>query len=94
MKLFEIAEKKSLALSFEAAVAGGIPIIKVIKNDIAMNKIFKISGILNGTTNYILSKMEDDNLSFDEVLQIAKDKGFTSDYEAELDIGGLDAAHK
>ena len=93
-KLFELAEKKSLALSFEAAVAGGIPIIKVIKNDITLNKIFKISGILNGTTNYILSKMEDDNLSFDEVLQIAKDKGFTSDYEAELDIGGLDAAHK
>tara|TARA_A100001015_G_scaffold180937_1_gene201383 strand:- start:1843 stop:2838 length:996 start_codon:yes stop_codon:yes gene_type:complete len=93
-KLFELAEKNSLALSFEAAVAGGIPIIKVIKNDIALNKIYKISGILNGTTNYILSKMEDDNLSFDEVLKIAKDKGFTSDYEAELDIGGLDAAHK
>ena len=93
-KLFELAEKNSLALSFEAAVAGGIPIIKIIKNDIALNKIFKISGILNGTTNYILSKMEDDNLSFDNVLQIAKDKGFTSDYEAELDIGGLDAAHK
>ena len=93
-RLFELAEKNSLALSFEAAVAGGIPIIKVIKNDIALNKIFKISGILNGTTNYILSKMEDDNLSFDDVLQIAKDKGFTSDYEAELDIGGLDAAHK
>ena len=93
-KLFELAEKNSLALSFEAAVAGGIPIIKVIKNDIALNKIYKISGILNGTTNYILSKMEDDNLSFDEVLKIAKDKGFTSDHEAELDIGGLDAAHK
>ena len=93
-KLFDLAEKNSLALSFEASVAGGVPIIKVIKNDIAMNKIFKISGILNGTTNYILSKMEDDNLSFDEVLQIAKDKGFTSDHEAELDIGGLDAAHK
>ena len=93
-KLFELAEENSLALSFEAAVAGGIPIIKVIKNDIALNKIYKISGILNGTTNYILSKMEEDNLSFDNVLQIAKDKGFTSDQEAELDIGGLDAAHK
>ena len=93
-KLFELAEKNSLALSFEAAVAGGIPIIKVMKNDIALNKIYKISGILNGTTNYILSKMEEDNLSFDNVLQIAKDKGFTSDQEAELDIGGLDAAHK
>ena len=93
-ELFELAEKNSLALSFEAAVAGGIPIIKTIKNDIALNNINKISGILNGTTNYILTKMEEDNLSFDKVLDIAKDKGFTSDNEAHLDIGGYDAAHK
>ena len=92
--LFKLAEQKSLALLFEAAVAGGIPIINTIKNNIAFNKINKISGILNGTTNYILSKMEEDNLSFDEVLKIAKSKGFTSDHEAELDIGGYDAAHK
>ncbi len=92
--LFILAEKNSLALSFEAAVAGGIPIIKTIKNDIALNKIKKISGILNGTTNYILTKMENDNLSFDEVLSIAKEKGFTSDHESKLDIGGFDAAHK
>ncbi len=92
--LFQLAEKNSLALSFEAAVAGGIPIIKTIKNNINLNKINKISGILNGTTNYILSKMEEDNLSFNEVLQIAKEKGFTSDHEAKLDIGGYDAAHK
>ena len=93
-ELFKLAEKNSLALSFEAAVAGGIPIIKTIKNNINLNKISKISGILNGTTNYILSKMEEDNLSFDEVLEIAKEKGFTSDYESKLDIGGYDAAHK
>ena len=93
-ELFKLAEKNSLALSFEAAVAGGIPIIKTIKNNINLNKISKISGILNGTTNYILSKMEEDNLSFDEVLQIAKEKGFTSDHESKLDIGGYDAAHK
>ncbi len=92
--LFQLAEKNKLALSFEAAVAGGIPIIKTIKNNINLNKIKKISGILNGTTNYILSKMEEDNLSFNEVLQIAKEKGFTSDHEAKLDIGGYDAAHK
>ena len=92
--LFKLAEKYSLALSFEAAVAGGIPIIKTIKNDIALNKINKISGILNGTTNYILTKMGNDNLAFDDVLNIAKDKGFTSDSEAQLDIGGYDAAHK
>ncbi len=92
--LLKIAELNSLALSFEAAVAGGIPVIKTIKNDLALNKITKISGILNGTTNYILTKMEEDNLSFNDVLKIAKEKGFTSDNEAELDIGGYDAAHK
>ncbi len=92
--LFKLAESKSLALSFEAAVAGGIPSIKTIKNNINLNKINKISGILNGTTNYILSKMDEDNLSFNEVLSIAKEKGFTSESEAQLDIGGYDAAHK
>tara|TARA_B100000575_G_scaffold115227_1_gene91639 strand:+ start:2521 stop:3819 length:1299 start_codon:yes stop_codon:yes gene_type:complete len=92
--LFLLAEKNKLSLSFEAAVAGGIPIIKLIKDDISLNKITKISGILNGTTNYILSKMDEENLSFDEVLNIAKQKGFTSDHESKLDIGGYDAAHK
>ena len=92
--LFNLAEKNSLALSYEAAVAGGIPVIKTIKNSIAFNKINKLSGILNGTTNYILTKMEQDNLSFDSVLKIAKEKGYTSDQEAKLDIDGFDAAHK
>ena len=93
-KLFRLAEDNSLAFLFEASVAGGIPIIKTIKESIAFNKINKISGILNGTTNYILSKMEEDNMPFNEVLNIAKEKGFTSDSEAKLDIGGYDAAHK
>ena len=93
-ELFELANLHSLALSYEAAVAGGIPIIKTIKNSISLDKIKKISGILNGTTNYILTKMEQDNMSFNEVLKIAKDKGFTSDQESKLDIGGYDAAHK
>lgn len=93
-ELFELANTNSLALSYEAAVAGGIPIIKTIKNSISLDRINKISGILNGTTNYILTKMQQDNLSFDEVLKIAKDKGFTSDQESKLDIGGYDAAHK
>ena len=93
-ELFELANTNSLALSYEADVAGGIPIIKTIKNSISLDRINKISGILNGTTNYILTKMQQDNLSFDEVLKIAKDKGFTSDQESKLDIGGYDAAHK
>ncbi len=93
-ELFELANLHSLALLFEAAVAGGIPIIKTIINSINLDKINKISGILNGTTNYILTKMQQEKLSFDEVLKIAKDKGFTSDQESKLDIGGYDAAHK
>ena len=93
-ELFELANIHSLALSYEAAVAGGIPVIKTIKNSISLDRINKISGILNGTTNYILTKMQEDNLSFDEVLNIAKEKGFTSDHESKLDIGGYDAAHK
>ncbi len=92
--LLKIAETNSLALQFEAAVAGGVPIIKTIKNNIFLNNIKKISGILNGTTNYILTKMEEDNLSFNDVLNFAKDKGFTSESESLLDIGGYDAAHK
>ncbi len=93
-ELLKLAEANSLALFFEASVAGGIPIIRTIKNDITLNKINKISGILNGTTNYILTKMEEDNLSFDKVLKIAQEKGFTSESEAKLDIQGYDAAHK
>ena len=93
-ELFEIADKNNVVLLFEAAVAGGIPIIKMIKNNIFLNKIKKISGILNGTTNYILTTMELENKSFEDVLKDAKEKGFTSDHESKLDVGGYDAAHK
>lgn len=93
-ELFKIAEENNVLLLFEAAVAGGIPIIKTIKNNIFLNNIKKISGILNGTTNYILTTMELQNKNFEEVLSNAKKKGFTSDHESKLDIGGYDAAHK
>jgi len=93
-ELFEVAEKNQVSLLFEAAVAGGIPIIKTLKNNIFLNKVKKISGILNGTTNYILTTMETQNKSFNDVLDDAKQKGFTSDHESKLDIGGYDAAHK
>ena len=93
-ELFKIAEENQVSLLFEAAVAGGIPIIKTLKNNIFLNKVKKISGILNGTTNYILTTMETQNKSFDKVLDDAKQKGFTSDNESKLDIGGHDAAHK
>ena len=94
LELFQIAEKNNVFLLFEAAVAGGIPIIKTIKNNIFLNKFKKISGILNGTTNYILTTMLNENLRFDDALSIAKSKGYTSDAESELDIGGLDSTHK
>ena len=93
-ELFRIAEENKVLLLFEAAVAGGIPIIKTIKNNIFLNKIIKISGILNGTTNYILTTMELENKNFDDVLSVAKQKGFTSNHESKFDIGGYDAAHK
>ena len=93
-ELFKIAEKNKVLLLYEAAVAGGIPVIKTIKNSIFFNRIKKISGILNGTTNYILTTMELENKSFDDVLSDAKQKGYTSDHESILDIGGYDAAHK
>ena len=93
-ELFHIAEKNNVLLLFEAAVAAGIPIIKTIKNNIFLNRIKKISGILNGTTNYILTTMFEKNLTFSEALSIAKSKGYTSDNEAKLDIGGVDSAHK
>ena len=93
-ELFRIAEQNQVSLLFEAAVAGGIPIIKTLKNNIFLNKVKKISGILNGTTNYILTTMETQNKSFDDVLDDAKKRGFTSDNESKLDIGGYDAAHK
>ena len=88
-ELFNIDEKNKVLLLFEAAVAGGIPIIKTIKNNIFLNKIKKISGILNGTTNYILTTMESENKSFDEVLTDAKEKGFnvyTQDHQNLEDI--------
>lgn len=93
-ELFDIAEENNVLLLYEAAVAGGIPIIKTLKNNIFLNKIKKISGILNGTTNYILTEMDKKKSNFSDILSLAKSKGFTNDSESKLDIGGLDSAHK
>ena len=73
-ELIELSEKNNVKLLFEGAVAGGIPIVKIIKESLIGNKIHKVSGILNGTTNYILSKMSNDNISFNEALENAKTK--------------------
>jgi homoserine dehydrogenase len=87
------AEAKGVALNFEAAVAGGIPVIKTLREALAANTISRIYGILNGTCNYILSKMQDEQLPFDEVLKDAQQKGY-AEADPTFDIGGFDAAHK
>ena len=92
-ELFKLADENQVLLLFEAAVAGGIPIIRVLKNSLFLNKIKKISGILNGTTNYILSAMNNTNIDFDTVLQEAQKKGF-AESNPENDIEGIDSAHK
>ena len=92
-ELFKIAEKNNVLLLYEAAVAGGIPIIKILKNSIFFNNIKKISGILNGTTNYILTQMEIEKSSFTKILKKAQKKGY-AEVDASNDVDGFDAAHK
>ena len=92
-ELFKIANKKNVLLAYEAAVAGGIPIIKAIREGLAANKVNWVAGILNGTTNYILTEMKENNLSFDTALKQAQDLGF-AEADPTFDIEGVDAAHK
>ena len=92
-KLAYLAEKNNVNLEYEASVAGGIPIIRSIKEGLIANKINKIYGILNGTTNYILSSMESMNKSFPEVLYKAKKLGF-AEADPVSDLNGSDAAAK
>ncbi|AJD05412.1 homoserine dehydrogenase [Campylobacter lari] len=81
------------AFGYEASVAGGIPIIKILKEGLSANNIVSIKGILNGTSNYILSKMTEDNAKFQEVLKKAQDLGY-AEADPTFDIEGFDAAHK
>ncbi|HEC1746122.1 TPA: homoserine dehydrogenase [Campylobacter lari] len=81
------------AFGYEASVAGGIPIIKILKEGLSANNIVSIKGILNGTSNYILSKMTEDNAKFQEVLKKAQDLGY-AEADPAFDIEGFDAAHK
>jgi homoserine dehydrogenase len=91
--LAQLAESRSVALSFEAAVAGGIPVIKALRESLASNSIRRVYGILNGTCNYILTKMQDEHLPFADVLREAQEKGF-AEADPTFDIGGFDTAHK
>ena len=89
-----LAEKNKVNLEFEASVAGGIPILRTIKESLATNKITKVYGILNGTTNYILSEMEKTNQTFDKVLQKAQKLGYAEPGNPKLDLNGFDAFAK
>ena len=92
--LAKLAEKNRVNLEFEASVAGGIPILRTIKEGLATNKISKVYGILNGTTNYILSEMENSNETFDKVLQKAQKLGYAEPVNPKLDLNGFDAFAK
>ena len=92
-ELLALAQKNNAALKFEAAVAGAIPVINVLQNHLEVNHITEISAILNGTSNFILSVMESENLSFATALKLAQEKGY-AEADPSLDINGTDAAHK
>ena len=92
--LARLAEQNKVNLEFEAAVAGGIPILRTIKEGLAMNTISKVYGILNGTTNYILSEMENSNLNFLDVLKKAQKLGYAEPVNPKLDLNGFDAFAK
>ncbi len=92
--LASIAEQNKVSLEFEASVAGGIPILRTIKESLATNKISKVYGILNGTTNYILSEMENSNQSFSNVLRKAQKLGYAEPENPKLDLNGYDAFAK
>jgi homoserine dehydrogenase len=92
-EIFRAAEEKGVMVAFEAAVAGGIPIIKALREGLTANRIQWIAGIINGTTNFILSEMRDKGLDFDVVLKQAQALGY-AEADPTFDIEGVDAAHK
>jgi homoserine dehydrogenase len=92
-EIFAAAQKQGVMIGFEAAVAGGIPIIKALREGLTANRIQWIAGIINGTTNFILSEMRDKGLGFDAVLKEAQRLGY-AEADPTFDIEGVDAAHK
>ncbi|MET0382520.1 MAG: homoserine dehydrogenase [Burkholderiaceae bacterium] len=92
-EIFAAAREKGVMVAFEAAVAGGIPIIKALREGLTANRIEWIAGIINGTTNFILSEMRDKGLDFDVVLKEAQRLGY-AEADPSFDIEGVDAAHK
>ncbi|EBA09086.1 homoserine dehydrogenase [Sagittula stellata] len=91
--LAELAEASGSVLRFEAAVAGGIPVIKALTEGLAGNEIIRVMGVMNGTCNYILTRMEDGGLTYDEAFAEADALGYL-EADPTLDVGGIDAGHK
>ncbi|MCF8030238.1 MAG: homoserine dehydrogenase [Desulfohalobiaceae bacterium] len=92
-ELFQLAAERGAGLAFEASVAGGVPIVKTLKDSLAGNRIKSLTGILNGTDNYILSEMTSRGISFQEALEKAQELGY-AEADPSLDVDGYDAAHK
>ncbi len=93
MEIFAAAESRGLMVAYEAAVAGGIPIIKALREGLAANRINWLAGIINGTTNFILSEMDSKGREFSDVLTEAQEKGY-AEADPTFDVEGIDAAHK
>ena len=92
-ELFELAKEHNVQIGFEASVAGGTPVIKALREGLVANKVNWFAGILNGTTNFILSKMSDDQSSFESALKEAQDLGL-AEADPTMDVDGTDAAQK
>ncbi len=92
-EIYEAAFKSKVDLGFEASVGGGIPIIRALTEGLAANRIVSIMGIMNGTSNYILTRMTEEHKDFSEILQEAKREGY-AEADPSLDVDGVDAAHK
>ncbi len=92
-ELLELAETKGVDLYFEAAVAGGIPIIRLLREALASDRVVALRGIVNGTSNYVLTRMTEDGLDFGAALAEAQEKGY-AEADPTLDVSGGDAAHK
>ena len=92
-EIFAAAQRQGVMIGFEAAVAGGIPIIKSLREGLSANRIEWLAGIINGTTNFILTEMREKGLSFDVALKQAQELGY-AEADPTFDIQGVDAAHK
>ncbi|MGB9934665.1 homoserine dehydrogenase [Thermodesulfovibrio yellowstonii] len=92
-EIFSIAKEKGLQVGFEASVGGGIPIIKVMREGLVANKMLAIYGIINGTTNFILTKMTNEGIDFQDALRQAQELGY-AEADPTLDIEGIDSSHK